>query len=367
MRVRVRLLRGSLHYRDEIRVHTASSGAVSRLDELYLVLDRDGDLAGLGGVRINIAYASGLDAEALAREAQGRVAALDWTMAPFDLLDAIHRDCDASAPVRSLIDQTLHDTIAREHGQSLAELLGGGSFARRVATNQCLFWNDDVTFERLAAAYVARGFRDLKVRVGVGEFERDLARLRLLRERFVDDVRLSADANGRWDVEDALRYLEALAPLHLDYVEQPVAGSDWGAVEKVVRGSPIPIMLDESLGSPESIEKLLALDAPVMAHLKLVKQGGIRPLIETGQRLAAASVETMVGQMNEGGVATAAAAHCALALRPRHAELYGADGLVDEPAPGLRYEDGCLVLPEGPGIAVQFDPAGFTQLWETTP
>ena len=40
----------------------------------------------------------------------------------------------------------------------------------------------------------------------------------------------------------------------------------------------------------------------------------------------------MVGQMNEGVVSTLATAHAAVALRAEYRELYGSDGLVDDPA-----------------------------------
>jgi L-alanine-DL-glutamate epimerase-like enolase superfamily enzyme len=63
----------------------------------------------------------------------------------------------------------------------------------------------------------------------------------------------------------------------------------------------------------------------------------------------------MIGQMNEGGLATAAAAHLALATRPVAAELYGADGLIDDPAQGLTYTAGQIVLPDAPGLGLPFD------------
>ncbi len=64
----------------------------------------------------------------------------------------------------------------------------------------------------------------------------------------------------------------------------------------------------------------------------------------------------MIGQMNEGTIPTAAAGHVAAAVRPAFAELYGADGLVDDPAAGLAYADGRLILADAPGLGVSFDP-----------
>ena len=54
------------------------------------------------------------------------------------------------------------------------------------------------------------------------------------------------------------------------------------------------------------------------------------------RRLSRAGVPFMIGQMNEGGAATAAALHVACATPPAFAELYGADGLVDDRAQASR-------------------------------
>ena len=62
----------------------------------------------------------------------------------------------------------------------------------------------------------------------------------------------------------------------------------------------------------------------------------------------------MIGQMNESAVATAAALHLAVATRPLHAELYGADGLVDDPAEGLAYAGGQVAVREAPGLGLTF-------------
>jgi L-alanine-DL-glutamate epimerase-like enolase superfamily enzyme len=62
--------------------------------------------------------------------------------------------------------------------------------------------------------------------------------------------------------------------------------------------------------------------------------------------------------MNEGAIATAAAVHVAAAVAPRFRELYGADGLVDDPASGLSYEDGRVRIADGRGLGIAFDPSG---------
>ncbi|WGD32206.1 mandelate racemase/muconate lactonizing enzyme family protein [Ancylobacter sp. WKF20] len=354
--MRISLHRALLTYGGGLVLHTASSGRIAALDTLYLRLD-DGETVAVGEVRLNIAYLNGLDPEQVLAEAVAVVGALDFSSdAPTLLAEppAVFRA--ASAPVRMLIDGALHDRAATRAGLPLARFLGApAETALAHTTNQTLFVSDEVTFLAQAEAYVARGFRDLKVRIGAGDIGEDLRRIALLRARFGKAVKIAADANGAWSEEAARGHLAALAAHDLAYVEQPIAPGDWAALDRLARVSPLPIMLDESVKGLEDVDRIAASGNGLMAHLKLVKLGGIAPTLAAARRLNAAGVPFMIGQMNEGGLATAAALHVALATGPRFAELYGADGLTNDPAPGLAYTDGRVAAPDMPGLGLTFD------------
>ncbi|GAB4067838.1 mandelate racemase/muconate lactonizing enzyme family protein [Ancylobacter sonchi] len=354
--MRVSLHRATLTYGGGLVLHTAASGRVAGLDALYLRLERDG-LVAVGEVRLNIAYLNGLPAETVLAEAVEVVGRLDFRAGAAALLAATPAPvAQASAPVRTLIDSALHDLAAKQVDLPLAVFLGAPAEAQIAhATNQTLFVSADDTFVEQAEAYVARGFRDLKVRIGAGDFADDLRRIGRLRARFGDTVKLAADANGAWGEAAALANLEALARHGLAYVEQPMAPGDWQALDRLARATPVPIMLDESVKGLDDVERIVQANNGLMAHLKLVKLGGIAPTLAAARRLHTAKVPFMIGQMNEGGLATAAALHATVAARPRFAELYGADGLVDDPAAGLAYAEGRVAAPSAPGLGLRFD------------
>lgn len=362
--MRASLHRAQLHYGGSLVLHTASSGSIPWLDALYLRLD-DGDVIGLGEARINVAYLNGYAPEAVIAAALRTLDATEWTRDASALLASLHQKDRARpiAPVRCLIDSALHDLLARRAGVPLAGMLSNRPIAEVAwPTNQTLFWAPFDDFLARAEGYVARGFRALKVRVAVGDGAADLRRVAALRARFGIAVTLAADANGQWSHDEALRRLEALAPYGLDYVEQPIPPGDWDAVARLAEASPIPIMLDEGLGSPEDVATLGGFGGRVYGHLKLVKLGGIAPTLAAARHLTEAGVPFMVGQMNEGGAATAAALHVACASRPAFAELYGADGLIDDPCVGVTYGEGGVRVPGGPGLGIDFDAAATQHL-----
>ena len=338
-------------------LHTASSGSISHLSEIYLRLD-DGAIVGIGEVRVNIAYLNGYAPEIVTQAAITAVSAIDWTRDPVDLLATMPEwDAGLIAPVRTLIDCALHDLIARRAGVSVAAWLGSRAKSVVWPTNQTLFLSSEETFVAQAQAYVDRGFRDLKVRVAAGHFSGDLHRIAALRVRFGDQVKIAADANGRWSESEALDNLKALELFGVVYVEQPVAPGDWSVIDRLATQSPVPMMLDESVTGPGDIARICSYGGKVYAHLKLVKLGGIAPTMQAARELSGSNVPFMIGQMNEGAAATAATLHMACATSPAFAELYGADGLIDDPVSGISYDAGSVRASDAPGLGITFNPA----------
>ena len=71
---------------------------------------------------------------------------------------------------------------------------------------------DDDKLVRLCREAVDAGFRHVKLKVGQ-DLEDDIRRLRLARETLGPDVRLMIDANQVWDVDEAIAWVNELAPV----------------------------------------------------------------------------------------------------------------------------------------------------------
>lgn len=355
--MRVSLHSADLHYGGGLVLHTASSGSIPHLSEIYLRLD-DGETIGIGEVRANIAYLNGFAEATVVECAAAAIGAVDWTRDPVDLITTMAEwGAPLIAPVRALIDCALHDFVARREHLSVAAWLGAATQQAASQTNQTLFWSSFEAFLAQAQAYVDRGFRDLKVRVATADFAEDLRRIAMLRARFGSEVKIAADANGRWSASEALEKLDALAAYDLAYVEQPVPPGDWEAIDRLADRSPLPVMLDESVATQHDIARICTYGGRVLAHLKLVKLGGIAPTVAAARLLSTAGIPFMIGQMNEGAAATAAALHVACATSPAFAELYGADGLIDDPVSGVSYMAGTVHADHASGLGVAFDAA----------
>lgn len=371
-----RLLTATQTYAPGHGFHTRLSGRHDHLETLYCILEDVDDVAGVGEVRTNIAYLHGHAAEAVIAAAAAALARLPWEQGPDAALAAFDRDHPPDGlalPVRAALEPAMRDWQARRRGRSVAALFDGPAVPGPLATNQSVAWSDDdAAVLTTAERYVARGFTRLKVRLGLAGPEADRARLLRLRDRFGDAIELAADINGAWPAETVERGLAALAEARPAYVEQPCAADDWPTIARLAAGSAVPVMLDETLARPGDVDRLIDLGWRQGVHLKLVKLGGIDRVIVAGRRCREAGMTVMVGQMNEGAVATAAACAAAAVLAPPHSELYGADGLVDDPGAGVVYGDGRVTVTGASGLGVTLDqtrcrPVAMGSRQETTP
>ena len=93
---------------------------------------------------------------------------------------------------RAAVDMALYDLAARERGVPLVEMLGRAHDTLPTSITIGIKPLEETLAE--AAEYVSRGFRILKVKIGL-DLERDLERLARLRESVGSRIAIRADGN----------------------------------------------------------------------------------------------------------------------------------------------------------------------------
>jgi O-succinylbenzoate synthase len=166
--------------------------------------------------------------------------------------------------------------------------------------------------DRAHAIVTAGGCRTAKVKVAErGQtLADDLARVEAVRDALGPDGLVRVDANGAWDVDEAVRAIAALdrAAGGLEYVEQPVM--DVEDLALVRRRVAVPIAADESIRRAEDPYRVRDLEAADVAVLKVQPLGGVRACLRIAEDIGlpvvvSSAVESSVGIA--AGVALAAA------------------------------------------------------------
>jgi o-succinylbenzoate synthase len=223
---------------------------------------------------------------------------------------------------RFALETALFDLAGQTVGLSVAELLAGKRAHAEVAVNGLL----DASAEDLVPAaldLVARGRTALKIKLrgrDNGGFTRELRALEGLRRALPPPFELRLDPNAAWTLEEARHRLEALAPLAIRFVEQPVAQE---ALEHL-GPTPVPWAADESLRIPGLADKLAGLPGCTAFVLKPAVLGGLLRALAMARIAADRGVDLVVTHLFDGPVGMAAACELSRAL-PRPPLASGLD------------------------------------------
>lgn len=167
------------------------------------------------------------------------------------------------------------------------------------------------------------GFTTVKVKVAEPgqSLAHDVARVRAVRDTLGEDAAIRVDANGGWTLTEATTALAALAPMRLEYAEQPVATlADMATLTAQQRQSGgVRIAADEAIRKATDPLAVIAADAADVAVLKVPPLGGPRVVAELGQRLADAGMQVVLSSALDTVVGVGAGLAAAGALPELHA------------------------------------------------
>jgi L-Ala-D/L-Glu epimerase len=256
------------------------------------------------------------------------------------------RKVDPLPAALAAIDMALWDRAGRRAGKSIAKLLSDNP-ASSVPVNATLTALDRAGCAEQATRAVAQGYDCLKLKVGLGD---DAGRLAAVRAAVGPQAALRLDANGAWDVEQAVRMIDVLSPAGLEFVEEPTHGIQ--AMREVRERVAVRVSIDETTAESGA----LAAGVADAVCLKISRCGGIAALIAAATLVRLSGAEVYLASTLDGRLGVAAALQAAAALASRgpmpHCGLATLDLFVDleNPLPAL---DGRIELPTGPGLGVE--------------
>jgi L-Ala-D/L-Glu epimerase len=240
------------------------------------------------------------------------------------------------------VDIALWDRAGNRENRPVAELIAEDP-AGEVRVNATIPAEDRATAARQAADAAQQGYTCVKVKVGIGD---DAGRVAAVRAAIGPSVELRLDANGAWEVDEAVAAIEALAPAGLELVEEPVHGIR--AMQAVRDRVAVRVAMDETAGEAGSLTAKVA-DA---VCLKISRCGGISRLLAQAALVRASGADVYIASTFDGPLGIAAAVHCAAALKPTAACGLGTLELFSDELTVLPIEHGAIAVPDEPGLGV---------------
>ena len=199
------------------------------------------------------------------------------------------------------------------------------------------------------------GFRTHKLKGGHFPPQHDVEVLRAIAAAFPED-RVRLDPNAVWTVEESLEVARAIADLRNDYLEDPTWGLD--GMRRVRERVGIPTATNTVVVNPEQLAACIRLDAVDVILLDTTSWGGLRQAWQAAKVCETFQWGVSVHSSGELGIQLATMLHFG-ALLPNL--KFAADAhyhhLCDDVIQGglMRYVNGEIAVPGGPGLGVELD------------
>ncbi len=196
------------------------------------------------------------------------------------------------------------------------------------------------------------GFTTHKLKGGVFHPDCELEAYRALAESFSGDS-FRYDPNGALSTEQAIRFGQAIEDLRNDYLEDPVFGMNgMRRTRQMVR---VPLATNTVVVNFEQLAANVLDTAVDVILLDTTFWGGIRPCVKAAAVCETFQLGVAVHSSGELGIQLATMLHLGAAIPNL---TFAADAhyhhLTDDVIEGglMRYENGAIRVPDGPGLGV---------------
>lgn len=261
------------------------------------------------------------------------------------------------------IDMAVWDAVAKIEGKPLFQLLadryGNGQANRKVfvyaAGGYYYPGQDDEKLKNEMRSYLDRGYTVVKKKIGGASLDDDLRRIDSILSVLQDGQKLAVDANGRFDLDTAIRYAKALSQYDLFWYEEPGDPLDFELQATLRNYYDKPMATGENLFSMQDARNL-------------IRYGGMRPdrdWLQFDCALSYGLVEYLrtLDMLHQHGwspsrciphgghqMSLNIAAGLGLGGNESYPDLFQPFGGFPD---GVRVEDGFVTMPELPGIGFE--------------
>ncbi|WP_022873059.1 enolase C-terminal domain-like protein [Nesterenkonia alba] len=172
-------------------------------------------------------------------------------------------------------DEALEILRAGEEGKAQRiEQLEAEGYPAYTTSPGWLGYSDEKML-RLSQQAVAEGFDLIKLKVG-GDVESDRRRLRLIREALGEDIKVAIDANQRWDVPEAIEWLNQLQEYSPWWIEEPTSTDDilgHAAIRQAI--APMKVATGEAVHNRIIFKQLLQAGAIDIMQIDSTRVAGV--------------------------------------------------------------------------------------------
>lgn len=328
---------------------TISRGTTAQTTNIWVKIEQDG-IEGWGEAS---PFSTGTEPQTteILLKALQTISQISETFNPLNRqqIERVLNELKTPSAARAAIDTALHDWIGKKAQMPLWKMWGL-NLAYIPPTSVTIGINSpEKVKERVRDWLNLTQAKILKVKLGSPDgIEADKEIILAVKEQASSTTQITIDANGGWNLENAIKMSEWLAEKQIKYIEQPLAKGQEKYLIKLKERSPLPIFVDESCFTSRDIPPLAECVDGI--NIKLMKAGGLTEAMRMIHTAKACGLQVMFGCYSDSTLANTAMSH--LAPLADYLDLDSHLNLTDDFFSGATLQNGCLIPNENPGIGV---------------
>ncbi len=249
----------------------------------------------------------------------------------------------------SAIDTACWDLIGKAADQPLHLLFGACRDRIRTYASGGLWLSQSIdSLLSEAQEFIQQGFRAMKVRIGSGDLESNVERVKALKAAIGPDIGLLADINQALTPKQAIRLGLRLDEFDLEWIEEPVVTHDLKGQAQVTAALLTPVASGETEYTRFGMQQMIDHRACDILMPDLQRIGGLSEMLKVASIASAHNMPISTHIFTEHSLCIAGTASNCLSVEhmPWFADLFNES---------MEIENGDIIIPQRPGTGFTFN------------
>ncbi len=243
-----------------------------------------------------------------------------------NLLDNFNIDLTKYPALRYGIETALLDILARSQGKTFSEIICNNP--RSEFPMSALIGAQPIkeTLSQIELLY-NQNYRTFKIKCGES-IDQTLEMVKEINARF-SEAEIRLDPNGKWELKEAIRFVQDVEKLNIEYIEQPFPKERFEDLLELSNNSTVAIALDESISSIEE-SKAMQKYPQFVQIIKPMTFGSIIHTFNHHATLSENSIKVILSSALDSGLACATYFAIANSFGSNQAHGLGTVGLLED-------------------------------------
>ena len=250
----------------------------------------------------------------------------------------VHTEDTPSA--RFALESAVYDMLSKDAGVPLCKYLNSNA-------------KPEIAVNGLVGLHLpADGFKVMKVKVGFRNIFNEIENMETLTQSFGDDIQFRLDANGAFNLPQAIRFCKEMEKFNIDYIEQPLPKNALEDLSELRYHTAIPIAVDESLTNFKSAEKIIEEQAADVFIIKPMISGGFTGCKKIINLVRTENIRTVITSSLETAIGRTVCLHLALANEISEVCGLATGELLNDGKPTQQIQGGKIAICDRHGLGV---------------